>query len=183
MRDLIDIVDTAQLDEAVGQSLLYHGTPPDNAEGILHTNVIASRTEYYFDATLPDGSGVMQVDRGFKPTDKAKNGRIYGVSLTRNPRFARKWKSGEGIVFTLDRTKLVHNHRMVNASYWGDRQGRDEAEEFVVGPITGVDKLLVSIDMTQATFDELTDYNDQFGETGPYALLLNHPLLRIDGQN
>ncbi|WP_207209388.1 hypothetical protein, partial [Facklamia hominis] len=68
MRDFIDIVGMAQLDEAVGQALLYHGTDPQAAEAILHTNRLEAYTEHNAGHLVPNtrGSGMMNFDLGFK---------------------------------------------------------------------------------------------------------------------
>ncbi len=186
----MDIVDIAQLDEAVGQALLYHGTDPQNAESILHTNTLEAYTEHNTGHLVPNtrGPGMMRYDLGFKDTETHgyRNDQVRGVSFTRDVRFARKWKSGEGIVFVFDRTKITQRHRLVKVDYYGASNGHapgSEAEEFLPGKLINVDNYLVGIEMTQKTFDDLTEQDDNFPEDydKPFLTLLRHPLLTVDG--
>lgn len=190
MRDLMDIVGTAQLDEAVGQSLLYHGTDPQAAEAILHTNRLEAYTEHTAHHLVPNtrGTGMKGFDLGFKDAEKHgyRHDLVRGVSFTRNVRFARKWKSGEGVVFVFDRTKITQRHRLVKVDYFGASAGREpgsEAEEFLPGKLINVDDYLVGIEMSQKTFDDLTEQDDNFPEDydKPFLTLLRHPLLTVDG--
>ena len=130
----------------------------------------------------------MNFDLGFK--DSEKNGyrhdQVWGVSFTRNVRFARKWKSGEGVVFVFDRTKITQRHRLVKVDYFGSSKGHEpgsEAEEFLPGRLINMDDYLVEIQMTQKTFDDLTEQDENFVEDldKPFLTLLRHPLLTVDG--
>ena len=161
--------------EAVRPALLYHCTPA--AEEILRSNEILAKTPH--SVRLPYG----RTRPGFRPAETDKFNNVYGVSLTRNPFFARRWGSGEGIVLVLDAAKLNRDYRLVAIDHYNGITQRSESEEFLVGPLKNVKKYLVSIQMSQQTYDEMNEYNDQFIEGHkPYELVLNSPLLRIEGK-
>ena len=123
---------------------------------------------------------------GFRPSDRSGyRGNVRGVSLTRDPRFARRWRSGDGVVFALDRTKIVHRHRLVKVAYFGHQRtlsGKDEAEEFLVGDLNNVNDYIVNVEMTRKTYDELYEIDEQYPEDydKPYLTLLRHPKLVVD---
>lgn len=190
MRDLIDIVAGEALEEAVGESLLYHGTDPQGAEAILHTNTLEAYTEHTTSQLVPNnkGPGMKGFDLGFRDSEKHGylDNQVRGVSFTRDARFARKWKSGEGIVFVFSRTKIIQRNRLVKVDYYGSTPNHapgSEAEEFLPGKLINMDDYLVGIEMTQKTFDELTDIDDNYPEDydKQYLTLLRHRLLTVDG--
>lgn len=123
---------------------------------------------------------------GFRPSEQTGyNGTVFGVSLTRDPRFARRWTSGNGVVIALDRNKIVHRHRLVKVAFFGDQSrldGKDEAEEFLVGDLLNVADFIVSIEMTRKTYDELCAIDEDYPEDiyKPHLTLLRHPRLVID---
>lgn len=164
-----------ELFESVRPGSLYHCTSADSAGKIIHSDILLANTDH--SVQLPYG----KERPGFRPTDVNKYGNVNGVSLTRDPFFARRWGSGEGVVLVFDSTKLRQNYRLVPFDYYQNPK-KSEAEEFLVGPVKGVSRYLTGIVMSQQTFDELHEYDDQFIEGHkPYGDLLNHPLLRIEG--
>lgn len=164
-----------ELFESVHPAVLYHCTAADSAGKIIYTNTILDNTDH--NVRLPYG----KTRTGFRPTDINKYDNVKGVSLSRNPFFARRWGSGEGVVLVLDGEKLRQNYRIVPFDYY---KNRAEAEEFLVGPLKNVNRYLKSIVMSQKTFDELQEYDDQFIEGHkPYEDILTHPLLKIEGHS
>jgi hypothetical protein len=169
-----------QVDEAVGGAVVYHGTDPDNAEGILEFNRITGHTEHNAKPLKVIKGYNRIVPVGFRQHEIAQFDRVSGVSLTRDPNFARRWKSGQGVVFALDANKLRQNFRMIPYDYYGNRA---EAEEFLVGHLTNVSRYLLAIEVSQKVYDEMVEDNEMYmpGE-GRYVKLVEHPLLRIVGQ-
>jgi hypothetical protein len=156
--------------------VLYHGTNADSAADIIVSNRMAGTTEHNSSKNF-DGK---QIPLGFRKHEINKYDRVLGVSLTRNPAFARAWTSGGGIVFGFDAEKLKQRFRIVPYDYYGNRR---EAEEFLIGELSPVSSYLVSIEISQeiAMGLEEDDANYLPGE-GRYSLLLAHPLLRVNGQ-
>ena len=173
----------SDLFESVRPGLLYHGTGPDIAARILHTNVLLGRTDanailYH---TVDDGNTVSTRagDPGFRRREVNKFDRVAGVSLTRDPNFARRWTSGQGVVLVFDSARLRQNHRLVPYNYYG---GRQESEEFLVGDLKNLSRYLVAIDIAKATYDELVEEDEVYEPgDGQYHALLVHPLLRVNG--
>jgi hypothetical protein len=166
--------------EAVRSGLLYHGTDADNAEEILTTDRLTASTPHNAKPLRVVKGINREVPIGFRKHEIERFDNVYGVSMTRDPNFARRWKSGQGIVFCLSEEKLRHNYRILPINYYGDRS---ESEEFVVGPIQPVSRYLVSIEVSTSVMQEMIDDNEIWppGE-GRYSKLVEHPLLRVNGQ-
>ncbi len=172
-----------ELFEGVRPGLLYHGTGPDNAAAMIHSNTILGRTEHKSTLyhTVDDGQTVSTRpgEPGFRPKDINKYGNVDGVSMTRDPNFARRWTSGEGVVVVLSEVKLRQNYRLIPYNYYGNRT---ESEEFVVGDIKNLSRYLVSILCSEKVALELEEEDEKWIEGHKqYDLLLRHPLLRVDG--
>ena len=164
------------LNEGIRPALLYHGTNGDAAEKILYSNVIRNNTDHSVylpgDRTYP----------GVKNKELNKYQRLQGVSLSRNPRFVRRWTSGAGVVLAFDYASIRRNCRIVPFNYYDSKEPvHDESEEFLIGKLEPVDKYLVGIYMSAATYEDLKEQNENFGG-GLYDLILNHPLLQIQGK-
>lgn len=170
----------SELFEDVRPGLLYHGTDPDNAEGILLANRINAHTGHNASPMQVVKGYNRIVPVGFRQREIEQFDKVYGVSLTRDPQFARRWKSGMGIVFAFDANKLRQNFRIVPYNYYGNRV---ESEEFLVGSLTNVSKYLVSIEVSQQVMYEMLEDNEMYepGE-GRYSKLVEHPLLRVNGK-
>lgn len=174
------------LDEAaVRPALLYHGTDCDNASQIIETNRLnASTSHRAFKYQFIDDENVKSMNVGFRPKDmetydNGETHNVYGVSLTRDPNFARRWKSGQGVVFVLDGAKLRHKHRMLPFDYYGTRK---ESEEFVVGQIDNLSNYLVAIEAPRWLVHEMEEDDAPYDpEHGRYTNILQHPLLKIVG--
>lgn len=145
---IADIVGAEYLGEAVRPGYLYHGTTVDGLFEMLDANTIEDKT--YFPTThknVPDWA--------LRKRDMGEN-YITGVSMTRNPYFARKWcsKKGDGAVLVLDGEKLKHRHRIIPISFWSGRGVKipahgpayaDENEEFCVGKIAPLSAYLIEV--------------------------------------
>lgn len=170
-----------RVDEAVRPGLLYHGTDPDNAEEILTTDRLTGSTPHNANPLRVVNGINKLVPIGFRKHEIERFDNAYGVSFTRDSNFARRWKSGLGIVFCLSEQKLRHNYRVLPINYYGDRT---ESEEFVVGSIQPVSRYLVSIEISASVMKELIEDNEIWpaGE-GRYSKLVDHPLLRVNGHS
>ncbi len=155
--------------ETVRPSILYHGTSSDNACKIIYNNVLLANTEH-----------IATYDRSdFRPKEINKYGKVKGISLSRNPFFAKRWTSGQGVVLAFDAYKLHQRYRFIPIAYAGKRT---EAEEFMIGELKPVDQYLTAVIVSRATFNELEDENENFIEGHePYTEITKHPLLRIEG--
>lgn len=136
---------------------LYHSTRMHRALDILETNVLLDKTEAL--------------------------GRT-GVSLTRDWRMAWRWAD---VIFVFDQPKLQSRHRLVPFSFYGtkneynrptylhqkgplngERNTREEYEEFCIGPInnlsTYIDKIfLMGRRYDESEYDELKSLCDKHG--------------------
>jgi hypothetical protein len=154
---------------------LYHATEYGSIISILQSNTIKGNTEQ-----TPEF-------KSKKKYVKDKWGTIYGISLTRNIRFAHEWLNGlmgSGAILELDQRKLAQNYKIIAYnfhSYDGARQGNHElglghdsdhgdmhpynqSEEFIVGSVKNVDKYLKKI----IVIDDKWKKNET---------LKNHPLI------
>lgn len=144
---------------------LYHGTAFYNARRILANNTFEAKTMQDHSRTTKE---------------------IYGVSLTRDPRFAKTFGP---VVFVLDQTKLRHNYKIMPVDYWGHsneismgpqsqkKKGKyAEAEEFVVGPVTNADRYIMAINIDSKS---LKSYQEAVINTDQLSILLDHPLLNM----
>lgn len=171
MRDIIALVEEA-LTEKVGPAYLYHATTVDDAELILMSNTLEARTTHRVDR------GTMSV--GFRPGDADQFGTVAGVSLTRDPHFARAWKR-EGVLFVIDAGKLRQRQRTMPLDYYGKRR---EAEEFVIGPIKNLEGVLAEIQIGGEVLAWCRDQNEEYiAGHEPYSVLVVHPKLRVVGQS
>lgn len=155
------------------ESPLYHGTSWVAAAHILEKNEIEARS--YHDAS--------KLLRKTEISDY----QVAGVSLTRDYRVARTF--GE-IVFVLDQQKLVTRHEIIPIDFFskakfmvGRGDGGGESEEFVVGPITNLDRYLTEIRITKKWYDanissERAERIFTNGVAG-LDLLISHPKLRV----
>ena len=179
MATLADLFET-YIDEAVRQAVLYHGTGPDEAEKILHDDIINASTTHYMTPLMVTKGVNKRINIGARKKELNQFDNASGVSLTRDPRFARIWTSGEGVVFFLDAEKLKRKFRIIPFDYFRNRK---ESEEFVIGPIAPVSSYIVAIEMSEDTARGLEDDNSLYEEgSGPYSRLLSHPLLRVNGK-
>lgn len=177
MPTLLEIFD---VNEAVRAGVLYHGTDPDNCELILANNRISGLTSHKAFRQRTINNVTKPVPVGFRDRDIDKFESVSGVSLTRDPNFARRWKSGQGVVLCLDETKLRQRYRMVPYDYYGNRA---EAEEFVVGSITDLSKYLISIEASEELVKDMAEDNELYAPgDGRYSMLMDHPLLRVNGK-
>jgi hypothetical protein len=142
----------------VAAARLYHATNFFNALQIIETNVLMAKTEH----------------------DLPAIGMVTGVSLTRNWAYAKDWSA---LALELDRHKLAHRYRLIPFNYWhrGNERpqgyGRQEAEEFVIGPVTQVDRYLIAIHISHKTMGFLQQRNAD--AKGRYDAILQHPLLKV----
>jgi hypothetical protein len=135
------------LEEGVNDYFLYHGTTLENAETILKVGEIVGLTQHM--------SNVFHTKKKeYSKKHGYENqwvGTAYnGVSLTRNPRFAKNWantNAGDGddiVVFKLDRRKLMQKYRILPVDFFGNAVGaRSESEEFVLGKIKPLNTFLI----------------------------------------
>jgi hypothetical protein len=164
------------------EHFLYHGTDINNVKEILSSNTISAITEH------------------------SRNGKIInGVSLTRDKRYAWDWSGLPfnrcGVVFVLDWKKLKHNKKITQIDYFQNSQYRKrnpidktaEAEEFVVGPITPLDRYLVSVEIHRKTWIDFLIQTKDLEQEGLYRdtkwavkkrkeiieLLTNHPKVKM----
>ena len=124
---------------------LYHGTSYSNAAAILAANIIEARTSQFL-------SGY-------------KNRPTKGVSLSRNWRMSGGWGP---VMFELDQRVLRHNHKIVPVNYGQEIAARSteyaEAEEFVVGPISELDRCLLAIYVTRVAGRHNRDLMDALAQ-------------------
>jgi hypothetical protein len=171
----------SEIFEAVRPSVLYHGTSGDAAEKILRENTIQARTTHHI--SLPYGSKRPDFrdrdrDTTIFPKSRVKSTGNYvkGVSLTRDPRFAKKWTAQEGVVFCFDADKIRNRLRVVPFNF--QYEERIESEEFVIGTVEPVDKLLINILISRETYEIFHNFYEN--NKTRYELLINHPLLKIE---
>lgn len=170
-----------RVDEAVRPGVLYHGSDPDNVVQIIMADRINGSTPHYATPIKVIKGYNRAVPLGFRKHEIEQFDNVYGVSLTRDPNFARRWKSGLGIVLVLDEQKLRHNFRMVPVNYYGDRS---ESEEFVVGAIKPLSRYLLSIEVSAQVMQEMLDEDEAYGpDDGRYTPITEHPLLRVNGHS
>jgi len=176
MPTLLELFD---VNEAVRGGVLYHGTDPDNAVQIMAADRINGSTPHNA-KPLRVVNGVNKlVPLGFRQHEIERFDNVYGVSLTRDPNFARRWKSGQGVVLVLDEQKLRQKFRMMPVNYYGDRT---ESEEFVVGAIQPLSRYLVAIEVAEGVMQEMVEEDEVYAPgDGRYELITNHPLLRVNG--
>lgn len=149
-------------------ALLFHGTSFFGAVKIIEANAIEARSEQWIAG---------------KP--------VMGVSLTRDPRVAVGFG---GVVFVLDQRKLAQVSRIVPMDFWGNspeargrrRQGSyAEAEEFVIGAVLPLDRVLVEIRVRRAALKPEDLERGDFvlklnpGDPAFHAALARHPLVRL----
>lgn len=149
-------------------ALLYHGTSFFGAAKIIEAGAIEARSEQWIDG---------------KP--------VQGVSLTRDPRVAARFGV---VVFVLDQRKLAQTARIVPMDFWGhspeargQRRQRDhaEAEEFVIGLIRPLDRVLTEIRVRRAALKADALERGEFvvrlnpGDPAFLQPLAAHPLTRL----
>ena len=154
--------------ESVRPAVLSHGTGPDEAVQIIFQNVLLGHTAHMAQA---------HVKARAKHIDKFDD--IYGVSLTRDVNFARKWTSGEGVVLQFDGNLLKRDFRIIPFDFY---QNRRESEEFLIGNLKPVNRYLVGIAISEETARTCEERDEDYDEDyRMYTQLLTHPLLRVDG--
>lgn len=150
---------------------LYHATDGLRAANIIAHNRIDARTS---------------------------SSRVFakGISLTRDRVFAHHWWQYDWpnvgrVVFVLDQAAMVRGGAKLHPESHPESQhfGGDQAEEFHIGPITDLSKVLLAVEMTEVTFHYLSslDRHDlgrpRPGIDNPGAArlkaLLKHPKVRI----
>jgi len=150
---------------------LYHSTAIRHAIKIIEENYIKDATPHIIN-------------------DKTQN----GVSLTRDINFAKLWKTDYiRVIFCFDQQKLSQRYKILPIDYFSindiDEAGNDdiiadefrrrdkyaEAEEFVIGAISPVDKYLKAIYITQ----DCKKYLEDGTRSSNPSVILNHPKLRI----
>lgn len=105
-----------------------------------------------------------------------------GVSLTRDKRFAENWGT---VVLVLDQARLTADHKIIPRNYWSNSMTskpvpkKHEAEEFVPGNITNLDRYLTNIYVTDDTLDHwqsLLDAGHSLESLrGDFQCLLDNP--------
>lgn len=147
--------------ETVRPSYLYHGTMVQYA-----VNIIAS--DCFEDRTIHNITPYLKV-----PSKYTFHGKVRGVSFTRDKIFARRWVGERGFIFVMDRDKMKqHGIRFMQIDYAEDRE---EAEEFVIGPLEKMSRFLVSIELKQKAFEFYSERTRSAHE----LRLMTHPLLHI----
>lgn len=148
---------------------LYHGCSVYAAIQMLRQDRIEARTRQLAEP----------LRRLHEPTE--------GVSLTRDPAVAGRFGP---VVLQLDQRRLAQRYRILPIDYWGlspeanmqnsRRQDRySEAEEFVVGPIAPVSRVLQAILMTRDRLAHMQRRHSAEWNRDEGAILWQHPLLRI----
>lgn len=87
---------------------------------------------------------------------------LQGVSLTRDLRAAKR---GGKVILELDQRKLAQNHKIVpfDAYAGGGRASRRNSEEFVIGRVKPLSKLITKIHMSKYDHKNFVkDYDDSF---------------------
>lgn len=113
-----------------------------------------------------------------------------GVSLSRDIRVARGFGP---VVLELDQRLLTMTHRITATDYWGHspetkmlnsrrKNSYAEAEEFVVGPIRKVGRFIRAIRVDAVALARLRQRAHEDWLNGEAAILLQNPLLRLDGK-
>jgi hypothetical protein len=136
---------------------LYHATGFANAVQIITDDMFRDKTEH----TLPDV------------------GSVKGVSFTRNFRFAFGWSF---VTFEVDRIRLAQHYRLHPFNYWQSPEktssdARQEAEEFVIGPISKASRYITAIHIGKhRPWDNPSAVAALKGFFDP---LSQHPLLKV----
>lgn len=155
---------TADLIEGVRPAVLYHSTQLESLYEILDSDEIRANTGHRIEKAR---------DWPIRAQDADSRGYISGVSLTRDHRFARRWRSrwhnnspgrnDGGVILVLDATRLRQKYRIIPIAFWTGRASRwvddtarakgDESEEFLIGSIKPVLPYLVQIEVPQTMMD------------------------------
>jgi hypothetical protein len=163
------------IEEGVRDAHLYHGAPLATAVQILASDTLRPHTMHNY----------RRLGFDFAP---GRPNLISGVSLTRNPRFARTWAKG-GVVFVIDQQKLRQRFFIRPFDFYQplSREGsrpvsvRTEAEEFCITDrgITPLSRFLASIEMTSEAFEAAHAIAMTEEGARPFTDLIEHPLLKI----
>lgn len=147
---------------------LYHATSVLGAINILHSDRINATTQH--------------PDHGI--------GDEVGVSLTRLRSVTKHFGD---VVFVIDQAKLRQTRRLRPVDYWGlnnepelagvgRRRGHyAEAEEFLAGDLEPLHRYLLAIDIPRKVFFALYERAKESPDF--YRVLLDHPLLKVDGKS
>lgn len=177
------------IDEAVTDDYLYHATYVENADKIIRSNKIEARTFHTENKHLRFNL------IGIKPADIKPPGTmsfipnresIQGVSLTRSLPLARSWIP-YGIVLVFDRKMLMTKFRLVTLTYYEHRnratfgESLSEAEEFLLGDLTNIERYLRAIYISQKTANAVKNKIEPFEDAESTTNIMNHPLLTIHG--
>lgn len=148
---------------------LYHGTGVGAAIRILIMDEIMAKTDH-------DGAKFGQSVRY-----------LDGVSLTRD----RQYAAADDISLELDQRRLAQSHRLLPLNYWQDKStsarnmrahhlrgmAGPEAEEFCLGPIRPLSRYLLAIHLSAKRHQWISrNFSEESAD-----ILLQHPLLKIDG--
>lgn len=121
MRNLMRIVEGRLLEGA--DAPLFHGTTYENAVKIIQQDTIKARTGHRINKT-----------------DKNKT---MGVSLSRDWRVPGAFGN---VIFEVDQRLLRQSHKIVPMNYSESiPRGWAEAEEFLIGPLTDLNRYLLTI--------------------------------------
>ena len=130
--------------ERVRPNQLYHAVAIDLIYEIVTSDTLQAKTSHRVNVIGGDTAiGMRKADL------KGPWHKVNGVSLTRDIRFARKWRPG-GAILVLDGDLLRHRHRLLGANYYQDRA---ESEEFVIGPIKNLSTYLTEIQVSGETYE------------------------------
>ena len=112
---------------------------------------------------------------------------VMGVSLTRSPQFAGSWGD---VVFEIDQQLLIYHHKVIPVDFWGKsnepqlanvgrrRGAYAEAEEFVMGPINELSRMLKAIRITKLKYGRMAKTTPTWIADNP--ILFQNPKLNID---
>lgn len=159
---------------------------------IFETALYEGRDAHLYHATSFRGAKHIILDNKIgEYTEQEIAGRmIKGVSLTRDIRFAHRW---DNVVLQIDQARLAQDKKIMPIDYHGmsllktRRQGNSaEAEEFVIGPISPLDRYLTAVMVRAAALDqtELAAGNivmklNAYADNQTFAAIAKHPLLKI----
>jgi hypothetical protein len=122
-------------------------------------NLIESSRQYLYHGTSLNAIISILHDDVLKPTTKhVINGKpVYGISTTRNKRFAETW--GE-VVIVLDTERIGHHNKMVPVDFKHNNPHyninyRDNSEDFIVGEIDNVKYKIKQIILTKKVRPEV----------------------------
>ena len=145
---------------------LYHATTVKAALEIIRNDRIEARTPQLIGGRRGKRIKMAKSERYGQTYGYKMSGgeRLEGVSLTRSYEFALNWLRSD-VVFVLDQQALGQRNKIIpvdhtnNGPYDYDGIGfehMEQAEEFVVGPITSLSTCLRSINVRLADLDRVT---------------------------